>query len=73
MREIIEDRWQGILAILFLVAASIASYMAIGWLWEQLDGPDRILLVLGSSIALYGFGWCMDRVTASARKERNRR
>ena len=50
--------------------ALIAWYATIYWLWERLDTDGRIALMVLLSIALYGYGWLMDRfVRRSAREQ----
>ena len=59
--------------LLLLVAASFVVLLALTWLWEQLDATGRTLLLLGTSVALYGFGCVMDRITGRSGTEEGKR
>lgn len=59
--------------LLLLVAASFVVLLALTWLWEQLDATGRTLLLLGTSVALYGFGCVMDRITGRSGNEEGKR
>lgn len=48
--------------------SALGAWAAIDYLWERIDAPTRVALMLGSGIALYGFGWCMDRFAGRAGK-----
>ena len=59
--------------LLLLVAASFIVLVALTWLWEQLDATGRTLLLLAVSVALYGFGSLMDRITGRPGNEKGKR
>lgn len=59
--------------LLLLVAASAVVLVALTWLWGQLDATGRTLLLLGTSVALYGFGCLMDRITGRSGNEKGKR
>jgi uncharacterized RDD family membrane protein YckC len=59
--------------LLLLVAASFVVLLALTWLWEQLDATGRTLLLLAVSVALYGFGCLMDRITGRSGNEKGKR
>lgn len=59
--------------VALVLVAGFATYVAVDWLWAQLDNAGRSALVIVISIALYTFGWCMDRVSGRSGKGRGGR
>lgn len=63
-----EDYRRARVVIVLLVAVSALLLAGIGWVWEQLDAAGRTLLLVGWSVALYGFGCFMDRITGRSKR-----
>ena len=59
--------------VALVLVAGFAAYIAVDWLWAQLDSAGRSALVIVISIALYAFGWCMDRIAGRSGKGRGGR
>jgi hypothetical protein len=67
----IEKDWERIL-IGVALAAGLMLLVALRWVWEQLDATGHTLLLLGAGVALYGFGWFMDRITGRSANGKRR-
>lgn len=66
--RVAESYWGAGVVILFLVSVFALVFLAVGWVWEQLDAAGRSLLLVCSSVALYGFGCFMDWITGRSKK-----
>ena len=63
-----ESYWGAGVLILLLVAVFALVFVAVGWVWQQLDAAGRTLLLVCSSVALYAFGCFMDWMTGRSKK-----